>query len=964
MNDQPGGTRVIVIGSGFGGAVAACRLAQAGFEVTILERGRRYRQGDFPNLPQDSALLPEERRWSWSLDQGLWEVLDLEEIVSIQAAGLGGGSLVYANVHLRPPKSVFSAEWPVRHQGRAGLDPYFDLVASMLEVAPVSAHPQFHGEIVKSAQFGAAAAQLQRSVFYPPLAIRYEGEGTNAHGVPQGKCTGCGACCGGCPQSAKNTLDLNYLAIAERHGARVVTQCEVLGLVETADGDWMVRCFDHLEAQKRTFRAPHVFLCAGAVHSTRLMSQAQLLNGARAGARPRPVKALVGTGYFPGGDSLGVVYDTAHPQRPSVGPAISTATVQWSLKDPTSFFMLQDGGYPAPVDRLVGVLRASAWLERNKRSKSGTANVRRTRTRQRLLGRPAVPFPTTRAPSCADDLLRAYSAGAFGEVVPSQLRALKDQFSEQLSGPLVLSAVVAETIRGGILFRWGWLGGLARFVASVGMRLARVLLGNERSLGVRAVRVLLDGGRLKVEDLAAQVGGYDGAKSQHRAVLLGMGRDAALGVLQYDRRRKRMVADLNLVKLTPGYTEQECLMTDIARELGGELRTNPAWEYRRKPVTVHNQGGCGMSDDPAHGVTDAFGKVHGCEGLYILDGSILCRSVGVNPSATIAALSECGVLEFIRAHKPNWPDQSAGGQEYERQRRLAAAWAAVASAERWDLEPPGPVPRPLRATGAAAPTQTVPIGLELSERLRGYYQETKSRPSDPSAYLALETRGRPHWPVELNLNLRVENLAAFFEDPEHLVDVTGTVDIRLPGREESSRYVISQGRIKLFVRVHKDYAIGDEEKARLRAQQRASEGQYASVRAERGERRMIYSMSFNDEAGRAWTLHGFKRIASASSLDAWRQTSILCLALSGEDPQGGASVIRGGGAVHVDLNGFLYQQLPSVRATGTDDPVRAAWAVSEFTAFFFGTLQRIYLPALRAAARAPSARSRLEQSEP
>ena len=136
MNDQPGGTRVIVIGSGFGGAVAACRLAQAGFEVTILERGRRYRQGDFPNLPQDSALLPEERRWSWSLDQGLWEVLDLEEIVSIQAAGLGGGSLVYANVSIDAKPETFAQGWPPEITF-ASLQPRFRAVGTMLNVQKV-----------------------------------------------------------------------------------------------------------------------------------------------------------------------------------------------------------------------------------------------------------------------------------------------------------------------------------------------------------------------------------------------------------------------------------------------------------------------------------------------------------------------------------------------------------------------------------------------------------------------------------------------------------------------------------------------------------------------------------------------------------------------------------------------------------------------------------------------------------
>ena len=207
-----GAPEAIVIGSGFGGAVAACRLAQDGYRVLVIERGRRYQQHDFPALPSDSALLPDVKRWSWPLDQGLWDVVDLEEVVSVQAAGYGGGSLVYANVHLRPPRAVFDDRWPRAYRGRALLDPYFDLAATMLEVRPATEHPKF-ATFSKSKELEQVASKLGRKehFFYPPIAVKFAA-GPNAHRVQQGACTACGRCSTGCPEKAKNTLDHNYLA--------------------------------------------------------------------------------------------------------------------------------------------------------------------------------------------------------------------------------------------------------------------------------------------------------------------------------------------------------------------------------------------------------------------------------------------------------------------------------------------------------------------------------------------------------------------------------------------------------------------------------------------------------------------------------------------------------------------------------------------------------------------------------
>src|SRR4026207_881688 len=107
----------VVIGTGFGGAVAACRLTQAGKNVCVLERGRRYGRGDFPRPATRPDHLPHTARWAWALDYGLWDVKDLQGALAVQVAGYGGGSLGYANAHLRAPRAAVRA--PTRPGPRA-----------------------------------------------------------------------------------------------------------------------------------------------------------------------------------------------------------------------------------------------------------------------------------------------------------------------------------------------------------------------------------------------------------------------------------------------------------------------------------------------------------------------------------------------------------------------------------------------------------------------------------------------------------------------------------------------------------------------------------------------------------------------------------------------------------------------------------------------------------------------------
>jgi cholesterol oxidase len=124
---------VVVIGSGFGGAINACRLAQAGRSVCILERGKRWGKKDFPRTTGQVA----RSFWNYK-DLGLLDYRAFENIDVIQASGVGGGSLVYFNVHIRTPKEIFeNPRWPSGVK-RDILDPFYDQARDMLEARPLT----------------------------------------------------------------------------------------------------------------------------------------------------------------------------------------------------------------------------------------------------------------------------------------------------------------------------------------------------------------------------------------------------------------------------------------------------------------------------------------------------------------------------------------------------------------------------------------------------------------------------------------------------------------------------------------------------------------------------------------------------------------------------------------------------------------------------------------------------------
>jgi len=337
----------VVIGSGFGGSVAACRLAQAGLSVAVLERGRRYDINPFPrnwHNPLDG--------WLWSIGRGLFDLKLCQEMTAVQAAGLGGGSLIYANVHMRAPEAAFDRGWP-RGYNRAALDPYYDLVAYMLDINPTpkSRMP------TKARLTEVAARELGRAAQFcvPNVAVDYDAPGIehlNKFGVSQRGCTSCGECCIGCNFHAKNTLDLNYLAVARSKGADIATLCEVFKIEPVATG-YKVFFKDHANnEQESEISARYCFISAGAINSTELLLRCRDREGTLTKLSPR-----LGDNYSGNGDFLAFAFNTRESFNPSTGPTITTGIVYDRTDDGfKNWFIFEEGGYPKELHAILQLL--------------------------------------------------------------------------------------------------------------------------------------------------------------------------------------------------------------------------------------------------------------------------------------------------------------------------------------------------------------------------------------------------------------------------------------------------------------------------------------------------------------------------------------------------------------------------------------------------------------------------------
>ncbi|HYD79938.1 MAG TPA: GMC oxidoreductase [Paucimonas sp.] len=348
---------VVVVGSGYGGAVMAARLAP-GRRLCVLERGKEWLPADFPS--GFAPTISEFRSASQPL--GLFDYRIGPTLDVLAGNGLGGTSLINANVVIAPDRDVFG-RWPAAIQAAyasGAMDAYELRVRQMLAVDTVA-----EGDGLRKSWFQAstAKARLRAGAGTGPKALelavnlrRYQYQ-PNAQGIWQSACTHCGDCVTGCRVGAKNTLDANYLPLARNAGAEIYARIEVEYLERLADGRWRVHYLsrpDGAAAVRGQVVASSVVLAAGALGSTQILLRSR--------AQGLPLSPALGTRFSANGDLLGFAYNTSvqtnvmgfgdgAPPRGErrVGPTITTAADYRNKTAVAERFLIEEGAIPAAL---------------------------------------------------------------------------------------------------------------------------------------------------------------------------------------------------------------------------------------------------------------------------------------------------------------------------------------------------------------------------------------------------------------------------------------------------------------------------------------------------------------------------------------------------------------------------------------------------------------------------------------
>lgn len=374
----------VVLGSGFGGGTVALRLAEAGKPVLVLERGNRWHGKLAEQSAGDEKALslpfpaPGDKNYLWSHNPiqsgrqrlGLYELRQFRQLQGLVASGLGGGSLIWANVVIEPGEEVFQSGWP-RQISLSSLRPYYDRARKILrpEQTPelLKRVPRAQLHKLAAERLGLPWSAMDLAVrFADPYKLEPNGFGTSK----QAGCNLCGLCSAGCPLSAKNSVDLSYIARAEALGAQILTRHEAMLIEALPDGSYLVhtRAYDEDgRAQMKEIRTRNLIIACGTFASCQL-----LLRSRAAGLLPAVSKALGGKFSINGNvlcgarraDSKSAESKTskekeAQPLDYANGPAVTSAINFGDI-------LVEDFAYPKFAQGMIGgnaISRAKQYLQ-------------------------------------------------------------------------------------------------------------------------------------------------------------------------------------------------------------------------------------------------------------------------------------------------------------------------------------------------------------------------------------------------------------------------------------------------------------------------------------------------------------------------------------------------------------------------------------------------------------------------
>jgi cholesterol oxidase len=589
MNDEH--FDAVIVGSGFGGSVMAYRLAEAGWRVCLLERGKAYPPNSFPRTPYDLG------RNFWEPRQGLYGMYDMWSFRgsgALVSSGLGGGSLIYANVLMRKDPAWFTEDradggyepWPVTYKD---LERHYERVEDMMNVQKYPLNHPPYDQTYKTLALKEADQTLQlddRSTHqWMPLnlAVSFRSKRVNnpdeddpanppvvgapihedvanyhavtlGREVPRSTCRLCGECDMGCNYGSKNTLDYTYLTAAihqNPYPAKVETLCEVKTIAPRDGRGYTVEFVRHdLRREGRPIDT---------------------------GTRPRERltcdRLILGAGTFG-----------------------------------TPFLLLRNRAAFPHLSQKLG----------SRFCVNGDLLSFMIRSMEQKNGR--------RVPRRLDP--------SFGPVITSAIR-LGDTLDGQ--GEQGRGLYVED---GGNPYLLSWFSELSGFPGLLRRSLKFLKIIAKYRLGLR-----------NDANLSAEIADVIGPSrtSMSSLPILTMGRDMPNGKLFL--RDGLLECDWTIQKSQEYFDRVRRVGQAIAGALHAEYLDNPSYTWNvHQVLTAHPLGGCPMALSKDEGVVDSYGEVFDYPGLYIADGSVMPGPVGPNPSLTIAALSDRFADHLIAQH--------------------------------------------------------------------------------------------------------------------------------------------------------------------------------------------------------------------------------------------------------------------------------------------------------------------------
>jgi cholesterol oxidase len=547
---------VVIIGSGYGGAIAASRLSHEGYLVCLLERGREIVPGEYPNNIKQflKEIQVDTRSGHYGPSSGLFDLRCNKELNVILGCGLGGSSLIDAGLCNRPDPIVFQdLVWPeaIRNED---MKLYYERAEAMLRPSFYKDEYPFL-EKFDVLERSVNKRQVQDKISKAQVLINFNSlpNGLNHAGVKQNPCIYCGDCLTGCNYSAKNTLLMNYLPDAKRHGAHIFTHSDVSHIEQDQSSGggpsyWKVFLKKGKGINRKESRAvisaKIVIISAGSLGSTEI-----LLRSAEKGLHLSPT---VGKRFSGNGNMVGLAFNTN----------ISMNAVGFG----SHAYQNRDAVGPCSV---------------------GFFDMRKGRDLQNGITLSEAVFP-----------------GAFSQWLP------------------VLLSDLAKTIE------------------------------INKNAGVRDV--LREASRIIQSKIR---GSYVGAVHNTQILL----------AVAHDNSGGKLILENNRVKLFwPGVSRQpefyriNEIMREMTAQWGGTFIPNPIWDeiLGHGLMSWNPLGGAVMADDAQHGVVNHKGQVYSSDrglsvhtGLYVMDGSVIPRSLGVGPLLTIAALAERSCEQLIKSKK-------------------------------------------------------------------------------------------------------------------------------------------------------------------------------------------------------------------------------------------------------------------------------------------------------------------------